>query len=80
MDNHEYERILTEHIEALGKRLGSIEKVLGCITDREAAIQIAFDRLEKQYPWMVNLVCQVGFCLPLHDAVKAQAALLWHFS
>lgn len=64
MDNHEYERILTEQIVALGERLGSINKVLGCITDREAAIQLAFDRLETKYHWLVNLVCQVslGWC------------------
>lgn len=63
MDNVEYERILTEQIVALGERLGSIEKVLGCITDREAAVQLAFNRLEDKYHWLVNLVCQVSrFC------------------
>ena len=34
MDNTEYERILTIQIESLGKRIGSVDKVLGCITDR----------------------------------------------
>ena len=60
MDNKEYERILTDHIVALGNRLGSIEKVLGCITDREAAVQIAFNSLEKKYHWLINLVCKVS--------------------
>lgn len=32
MDNHEYERILTEQIVALGERLGSINKVLASKT------------------------------------------------
>lgn len=49
MDNVEYERILTEQIELLGGRLGSITKVLGYVTDREAAVQLAFDSLEKKY-------------------------------
>jgi len=31
--------------------------VLDCITDREAAVQLAFASLEKKYHWMVNLVC-----------------------
>ncbi|KAL3162452.1 hypothetical protein ABBQ32_010119 [Trebouxia sp. C0010 RCD-2024] len=40
-------------------------------TDREAVIQIAFDRLEKQYPWMVKLVCQAhGFSLLIKDLLK----------
>ena len=60
MNNIEYERIFTQHITDLGKRLGSIEKVLGCITDREAAVQVAFASLESKYYWMVNLVCQVS--------------------
>lgn len=68
MDNVEYERILTEQIELLGGRLGSITKVLGCITDREAAVQLAFDRLEKKYHWIINLVCQVS-CVPLSMAL-----------
>ena len=59
MDNIEYARIFTQQIISLGERLGSIEKVLGCITDREAAVQLAFATLEKKYHWMVNLVCQV---------------------
>ena len=59
MDNIEYERIFTQQIVSLGERLGSIEKVLGCITDREAAVQVAFAKLEKKYHWMVNLVCRV---------------------
>jgi len=33
--------------------------VLGCITDREAAVQKAFRMLEVEYHWMVNLFCQV---------------------
>ncbi|KAL0023253.1 hypothetical protein WJX77_000286 [Trebouxia sp. C0004] len=71
MDNHEYERILTEQIVALGERLGSINKVLGCITDREAAVQLAFDRLETKYHWLVNLVCQaLGFSLLIKDLLK----------
>jgi len=74
MDNHEYERILTEQIVALGERLGSINRVLGCITDRETAIQIAFDRLETKYHWMVNLVCQVSLRCCSH-AVKHAAAM-----
>lgn len=60
MDNAEYERILTIQIESLGQRIGSVDKVLGCITDREAAVQLAFSRLEQKYPHLVNLVCQVG--------------------
>lgn len=59
MDNIEYERIFTQQIIALGERLGCIKKVLGCITDREIAVQVAFASLERKYYWMVNLVCQV---------------------
>ena len=59
MDNIEYERIFTQQIVLLGERLCSIEKVLSCITDREAAVQLAFATLETKYHWMVNLVCQV---------------------
>ena len=39
--------------------LSVIIQVLGCITDRETAIQIAFKNLEDKYHWLVNLVCQV---------------------
>ena len=54
-------------------RLGSIEKVLGCITDREAAVQLAFNRLEDKYHWLVNLVCQVSrFC---SCSIKRTAAI-----
>ena len=42
MDNVEYERILTNEIDSVAGRLGSIQKVLGFITDREAAVQLAF--------------------------------------
>ena len=59
MDHLEFQRIMKEQISSLSERLGSVEKVLGCITDREAAVQKAFRMLEAEYPWMVNLVCQV---------------------
>ena len=68
LDNVEYERILREQIELLGGRLGSITIVLGCITDREAAVQLAFNRLEKKYHWMINLVCQVS-CVPFEHGI-----------
>lgn len=59
MDHLEFLRIMKEQISSLAERLGSVEKVLGCITDREAAVQKAFRMLEAEYHWMVNLVCQV---------------------
>ena len=59
MDHLEFLRIMKEQISSLSERLGSAEKVLGYITDREAAVQKAFRMLEAEYYWMVNLVCQV---------------------
>jgi len=60
MDHLEFLRIMKEQIIALGERLGALSKVLGCITDREAAVQKAFHMLETEFHWMVNLVCQVN--------------------
>ena len=75
MDNTEYERILTIQIESLGKRIGSVDKVLGCITDREAAVQLAFSRLEQKYPHKVNLVSHVGSCH--FSAIAATTLQYW---
>jgi len=60
MGHLEFLRIMKEQIIALGERLGALNKVLGCITDREAAVQKAFQMLETEFHWMVNLVCQVN--------------------
>jgi hypothetical protein len=43
--------------------------VLGCITDREAAVQKAFHMLEAEFHWMVNLVCQVNIALAIGTAL-----------
>ena len=61
MDHQEFLRITNQEITSLDEKLGSVEKVLGCITDREAAVQVAFRMLEDEHHWMVNLVCQVRF-------------------
>lgn len=59
LDHVQYYHILKAHVIALGERMQSIQKVLGIITDKESAVQKAFGMLEKEYHWLMNLVCQV---------------------
>lgn len=93
MDHLEFLRIMKAQISSLAERLGSVEKVLGCITDREAAVQKAFKMLEDEYPWMVNLVCQVwrlflvhAISIVMHQApqmhccyIRCFRHMVWHY-
>ena len=59
MNHLQYFETLKAHVIALGERSKDIHKVLGIITDREAAVQKAFGMLAQEYHWLINLVCQV---------------------
>lgn len=61
MTGEEIMRFIDIQINKLVEMLQDIDKVLGIISDGEAAVRLALRLLEEKYPRLVNMACQVSW-------------------